>query len=203
MSPHALTTATTLFSNTASSSSTLSSGGTPSSTNTDSPSISSSASFTASQTLTSSISATSSASTTASSSASRTLTPTSTGLSPYPYAARITSSGTGQLLNAIEFFLFDINNRNIGASASGSQLSLSTTYPGAAAVCPGRYCAANGGDLQADPITNGNSGSSPLLIHSAGTTTFDYYQVLFAAGPGYPGGYPTPISQAVFVNRVE
>ena len=101
--------------------------------------------------------------------------------------------------------MFDANNRNIGAYGFGSTLSLSSTYAGTQA-CPSGgtgYCAAFAGDLKADPIVNGNSGSSPGLVNSGGTTTFDYYQVAFAPGPGYPGGYPNPISSAVFVNRVD
>lgn len=89
---------------------------------------------------------------------------------------------------------------------------MSSTFAGESG-CPNPaqsgYCAAFGGDMKADPIVNGNGGASPGLVNSGGKTasgavsTVDYYQVGFAAGPGYPGGYPTPISQAVFVNRIE
>jgi len=191
-------------SGTGSSSASLSAGGTPSSTLTNTPTMTASASLTASASCSLSLSSTVTGSNTASSSSSPSVTPTPSPLSPYPYALRVTSSGSGQSLNFIELFVFDQFNRNLGYRLV-STISMSTTLS-SSQVCPSGgtgYCAACGADMNADPIVNGIGGSAACLVNSAGSLTLDYYQVLFPPGPGYPGGMPTPLSSAVFVNRLD
>ena len=110
------------------------------------------------------------------SSPSSTLTPSVTPLSPYPYAARLVCTGTGETFNFVELLVFDINNRNVGALAAGASVLQTSTYPGSQ-TCPTGgtgYCAGFGADLNADP----NAVSAPGAFISGNNLgqTIDYYQ---------------------------
>jgi len=104
--------------------------------------------------------------------------------------ARITVTGTNACLNFVELFIFDVNQRNVGASAAGATLSLGTTY--------GTNVAAYGGDMLADPVATISPG---YFANSGCGVTTDYYQAIFPTAPGFPNGYPVPISNVYFVNR--
>ena len=86
----------------------------------------------------------------------------------------------------MELYVFDVNQRSLGFTAAGANVSMGTTY--------GSNFASYGGDNLADPIALiatqqfANSGC-------AGTTTADYYQAVF------PGGAPALVSTVYFVNR--
>ena len=178
-------TSTSTASSTATSSASLSAGASASAT--------ASGSWTASQTSTSTSSASNTATPTCT--ASNTATPTMSPLSPNPNMARINTIGTGQCLNLIELMVFDINNRDVSASAAGAVLSATSTYQVNVNNAP-MY----GGDLQCDPATQV---LSQQFYNAACNTTSDYYQATFPAAPGYPGGLPVLISNVYFINRID
>ena len=112
-------------------------------------------------------------------------------MSANPQKVRIATSGTGQCLNFMELFIFDVNGRNVGATAAGAALSLTTTYS--------PNYAYYGGDFLADPYVY-----DPLqiFVNAGCSATSDYYQAIFPPGPAFAAGMPAPVSQIVFVNRM-
>ena len=140
------------------------------------------------------ITPTSSPSNTASVSSSWTPTPSRTvsasQLSTNPVQMRIETQGSGQCLDFVEIFVFDVTNRNVGASAAGAVLSLTTTF--------GTNVAAYGGDLNADPWAAALLGT---FVNAGCTAITDYYTARFPAAPGYPNGYPTAVSTVGCVVR--
>ena len=87
--------------------------------------------------------------------------------------------------------MFDINNRNVGASAAGAVLTASSTY---STNLP-KY----GGDMLMDPYLYV---ASNQFVNDACSATSDYYQAVFPPAAGYAGGLPIPISTVYFVNRL-
>ena len=83
----------------------------------------------------------------------------------------------------VELFLFDVNGRNVAASAAGATTSLSTTALG------GGLGAAFGGDLLADPWVQS---AASQYVSASCTGYSDAYTVMF------PGGTATRISMAYF-----
>ena len=147
---------------------------------------------------TASATATSSASRTASASNSFGITPSATALptpsvttspsalSNNPIQAKVFTSAASQCLNFVELFVFDINGRNLGASAAGASVSLSSQY--------GTNAAQYGADLLADPNVAEATGA---FVNAGCTAPSDYYTVNFP-----PTSNPTAISTIFFVNRL-
>ena len=64
------------------------------------------------------------------------------------------------------------------------------------------YFATYGNDLMADPVV---AGAQSLFVNSGSPNSYtgQNWTVTFAPQPGYPGGFPVPISTVVFVNRID
>ena len=169
--PTTTTTSTSSPSQTASSSASISSGATPTQTSTQTGSSSVTASASATHTVT------------PTHTASQTASPTPPSIQPI--TARITTSGTGQCLNFVEVFVFDINNRNVAAAAYGGTTFMTSTY--------GTNYAQFGNDLIADSYLVTNNGGNSF-VNAGCASTLDYWQVTWPT--------PTLISEVYFVNRV-
>ena len=86
----------------------------------------------------------------------------------------------------LQLFVFDVNNRNVGATAAGATEKLTSTY--------GTNVASYGADLMADPNLAETTGA---FVNAGCTALSDYYSVTFK-----PVANPTQISMIYFVNRL-
>lgn len=124
----------------------------------------------------------------------RTPTPTASPLSPFPVGLTLSTLPSGNFLNFIELFAFSDTGQDVAAGALGATASwavgsgYSTQY------------ASNGIDLFCDPWLAYAANPQLIAGSSAGGAT---WAVAFPPGPGYPGGFPSPVSSVVFVNRLD
>ena len=86
-------------------------------------------------------------------------------------------------VNFVELYVFDVNQRDVGASAVGAVLSMGTTY--------GTNYASYGGDNLADPFADVTTGQ---FANTGCTDTSDFYKAVFPPAAGFPNGFPIGVS---------
>ena len=96
-----------------------------------------------------------------------------------------------------QLLVFDTNNRLVSASQTGAQAFQTTTYCGSATTCNN---ATFGNDMAADMYSN--VAAQTFVNTGCNSSNSDFWQVTFASGPAYPGGFPAEISNIYFVNRL-